>query len=139
MLVKEITMDKTLMSPGAQAKAQATLPAFGVLAEGRSTRGRAPVDRERARQACAPMGSLVSVVVTVDSKQRQRTWYVVEPDVALAANYAAHGLDVTTGSKVLVDAEAMRPVALIDLDPSEASKDTEAHLGFNPYWDLPPT
>jgi len=130
-------MEKMWITP--DAKAQATLPGFGVLTDGRSARGRAPMDRERARQACAPMGQLVSVVVTVDAKQRQRTWYIVEPDVALAANYAAHGLDVTMGSKVLVDAEAMRPVALLDLDPNEVNSETEAHLGFNPYWDLPPT
>jgi hypothetical protein len=135
-------MEKTLLTPAKQAAMQATLPGFAPLADsaGRSSRARAPIDRERARKACAPMGTLVSVAVTVDAHERRRTWYVVEPDPALAGNYAAHGLDITAGAKVLIDGDAMRPVALIEVDPASASDaESPAPLGFNPYWDLPPT
>jgi hypothetical protein len=82
----------------------------------------------------------VSVAVTIDAHERRRTWYVVDPDPALAANYAAQGFDISGGVKVLVDADAMRPVALIEVDPSpESDRESPAPLGFNPYWDLPPT
>jgi hypothetical protein len=134
-------MEKTWLTPAASASLQATLPGFTPAAEsgGRSARSLPPVERERARQACAPMGVLVSVAVTVDARNRRRTWYVIEPDQALAAHYVAHGLDVTRGGKVLLDAETMRPVAIIDIDSDAAAAEAPTPLGFNPYWDLPPT
>ena len=84
------------------------------------------------------MGSLHSIVVTVNAHKRRRTWYVIDPDRALAPQYAAAGLDLTPGCKVLVDAELMRPVALLDFDPAVATQinDPMPH-GFNPYFDLP--
>ena len=106
----------------------------------RTSRGRTPppLDKTRARQACAAMGSLHSIVVTVNAHKRRRTWYVIDPDRALAPQYAAAGLDLTPGCKVLVDAELMRPVALLDFDPAVATpiNDPMPH-GFNPYFDLP--
>ena len=97
-----------------------------------------PLDKARARQACAPMGTLHSIVVTVNPNKRRRTWYVVEPDFAMAAQYAAAGLDLTPGCKVLVDAELMRPVALLDFDPAVTALDSDrSPHGFNPYFDLP--
>lgn len=103
-------------------------------------RGRTPppLDKARARQACAPMGALHSIVVTVDVRQRRRTWYIVDPDPAVAPQYAAAGLELTPGCKVLVDAEAMRPVALLDFDPAVSALDASPlPHGFNPYFDLP--
>jgi hypothetical protein len=103
-------------------------------------RGRVPppLDKARARQACAPMGKLHSIVVTVDARKRRRTWYVIDPDPAVAPQYAAAGLDLTPGCKVLVDAEAMRPVALLDFDPAVSAEDcAPMPQGFNPYFDLP--
>jgi hypothetical protein len=97
-----------------------------------------PLDKARARQACAPMGTLHSIVVTVNAHKRRRTWYIIDPDRAMAAQYAAAGLDLTPGCKVLVDAEAMRPVALVDFDPLVTAHGTEPlPHGFNPYFDLP--
>ena len=97
-----------------------------------------PLDKARARQACAPMGSLHSIVVTVDARKRRRTWYIVDPDPAVGAQYAAAGLDLVPGCKVLVDAEAMRPVALLDFDPAVSAEDcVPMPHGFNPYFDLP--
>ena len=134
-------MEKSFATPDLQAVLQGTLPGFppGHEKMGRSPRSRAPIDRERARQACAPMGTLISVAVTIDAHQRRRTWYVVDPDPAVAHNYAAHGLEIVEGSKVLIDGDAMRPVALIDIDPPRSQSDPPIPLGFNPYWDLPPT
>src|SRR4051794_17079526 len=136
-------MEKTNVTRARRDFAQSTLPGFPILSDfaPRSLRGPAPVDRERARAACAPMGALRQVVVTEDAHKRRRTWYIVDPDPALAHHYAAQGFELVDGCKVLIDAEAMRPVALIDLDPASASTetDTPAPCGFNPYWDLPPT
>jgi len=104
------------------------------------TRGRTPppLDKARARQACAPMGALHSIVVTVDVKKRRRTWYIIDPDPAVASQYSAAGLDLTPGCKVLVDAEVMRPVALLDFDPAVSALDcAPMPHGFNPYFDLP--
>ena len=103
-------------------------------------RGRTPppLDKARARQACAPMGTLHSIVVTVDVRRRRRTWYIIDPDPAVGAQYAAVGLDLTPGCKVLVDAEVMRPVALVDFDPAVSAEDcSPMPHGFNPYFDLP--
>jgi len=97
-----------------------------------------PLDKARARQACAPMGALHSIVVTVDTRRRRRTFYIVDPDPAMATQYAAAGLDLTPGCKVLVDAEVMRPIALIDFDPAVSAEDcAPMPHGFNPYFDLP--
>ena len=97
-----------------------------------------PLDKARARQACAPMGTLHSIVVTVNAHKRRRTWYIVDPDTAVAPQYAAAGLDLTPGCKVLVDAELMRPVALLDFDPAVSAQDSDPMPhGFNPYFDLP--
>jgi len=134
-------MEKTNVTRATRELIQSTLPGFPLVADPtpRSLRSPAPLDRERARAACAPMGSLRTVVVTEDAHQRRRTWYIVDPDPALAHHYAAHGFELFDGCKVLIDAEAMRPVGLIDLDPASSQKDTPAPCGFNPYWDLPPT
>ena len=136
-------MEKPILTHGSRAFMQATIPGLPIAPQelSRSLRARPPVDRERARQACAPMGTLSTVVVTEDSHKRRRTWYVVDPDPALASHYGAHGLEIFEGCKVLIDAEAMRPVALIDLDPAatQGDGDTSTPCGFNPYWDLPPT
>ena len=97
-----------------------------------------PLDKARARQACAPMGTLHSIVVTVDVRKRRRTWYVIDPDPAVSAQYSAAGLELTPGCKVLVDAEVMRPVTLLDFDPAVSARDCEPmSQGFNPYFDLP--
>ena len=97
-----------------------------------------PLDKARARQACAPMGTLHSIVVTVDARRRRRTWYIIEPDPAVSAQYTAAGLELIPGCKVLVDAEVMRPVALVDFDPAVSAAGTvPMPHGFNPYFDLP--
>jgi hypothetical protein len=120
---------------------QGSLPGFPVVEEehGRSARKRSLTDRSRARRACAPMGTLVSIVVSRDARNERRVWYVVEPDMQLAPQYAAQGIPLEPNCKVLIDAEVLRPVALLEIDPADASdNEMPTPLGFNPYWDMPP-
>lgn len=106
---------------------------------GKRHRAPPPLDKARARQACAPMGALLSIVVTVDAHKRRRTWYIVDPDPAVGAQYAALGLDLVPGCKVLVDADVMRPIAILDFDPAVSAGTDPSPHGFNPYFDLPPS
>ena len=136
-------MDKVQLRAAARAFMRASQAAFASPADEelhRTSRERKPppLDKARARQAVAPMGTLHSIVVTVNPRKRRRTWYIVEPDFAVAAQYAAVGLELTPGCKVLVDAEAMRPVALLDFDPAVTAQGASPMPhGFNPYFDLP--
>ena len=81
-------MDKLQTRADARASAHAS-HAFGALDQHlpRTSRERTPppLDKARARQACAPMGVLHSIVVTVNAHKRRRTWYVVDPDPSLSA------------------------------------------------------
>jgi len=133
-------MEKSNLTRAARDFISSTLPGFpfGSESSTRSLRGSAPIERDRARAACAPMGALVTVLVTEDAHKRRRTWYVVDPGPALAHHYAAQGFELFDGCKVLIDADAMRPVALLDLDPASMLTEAPAPCGFNPYWDLPP-
>ncbi|HVO89771.1 MAG TPA: hypothetical protein VMV45_14610 [Casimicrobiaceae bacterium] len=134
-------MDKLELRAQARAFVRASRALFppAFEANGRGTRARVPppLDKARARQACAPMGALVSVVVTVDARKRRRIWYVVDPDPAVSAQYHALGLELSPGCRVLVDAEVMRPVAVLDFDPVASDDAPPSSSGFNPYFDLP--
>lgn len=133
-------MDKNELRAASRAfvlASQSIFPASTDAPRGR-TRVPPPLDKARARQACAPMGALHSIVVTVDAHKRRRTWYVIDPDPAVGAQYAALGLDLIPGCKVLVDAEVMRPIAILDFDPAVSAGDGPSPHGFNPYFDLPP-
>jgi hypothetical protein len=136
-------MDKLAQRAAARAFVRQSRSLFGAnaLGGGGDTGRRLPppLDKARARQACAPMGALHSIVVTIDAHKRRRTWYVIDPDPAVGAQYAALGLDLIPGCKVLVDAEVMRPVAVLDFDAGVSAGDERSPLGFNPYFDLPPS
>ena len=134
-------MEKSNLTRAARDFISSTLPGFpfGSESSTRSLRGSAPIERDRARAACAPMGALVTVLVTEDAHKRRRTWYVIDPDPAVGAQYAALGLDLIPGCKVLVDAELMRPTAILDFDPAVSSREAPSAAGFNPYFDLPPS
>jgi hypothetical protein len=134
-------MDKLELRAATRAFVRASQSMFPPPTDHALTRGRRvppPLDKSRARQACAPMGALHSIVVTVDAHKRRRTWYVIDPDPAVGAQYAALGLDLIPGCKVLVDAELMRPTAILDFDPV-SSDEAHSAAGFNPYFDLPPS
>ena len=139
-------MDKINVGRATAPAVQASLPGFPVVDEGqgeqgRGARRRALVDRARAQRACAPMGTLASIVVSRDARDERHGWYVVDPDPQMAPHYASQGIHLEPGCKVLVDAEALRPVALLEIDPADGADDidTSTPCGFNPYWDLPPT
>jgi len=135
-------MDKTASHRAAtRAFLRATDTVFPVPEGPLGKRHRAPppLDKARARQACAPMGALVSIVVTVDAHKRRRTWYILDPDPAVSAQYAALGLELVPGCKVLVDADVMRPIAILDFDPAVSAGTDPTPHGFNPYFDLPPS
>jgi hypothetical protein len=133
-------MDKLEMRAAARAFMRASQSAFPLADDAPRRRHLPPpLDKARARQACAPMGALHSIVVTVDAHKRRRTWYIIDPDPAVGAQYAALGLDLVPGCKVLVDAEVMRPIATLDFDPGVSAGDESSPLGFNPYFDLPPS
>jgi hypothetical protein len=135
-------MDKLELRAAARAFVRASQSVFPASTDA-PPKGRQrvppPLDKDRARQACAPMGSLHSIVVTVDASKRRRTWYIIDPDPAVGAQYAALGLDLFPGCKVLVDAELMRPTAIVDFNPVGCSGDAPSAAGFNPYFDLPPS
>ena len=134
-------MEKTSHRAASKAFLRATQDIFpapdGPLRDRR--RAPPPLDKARARQACAPMGALVSIVVTLDAHKRRRTWYILDPDPAVSAQYAALGLTLVPGCKVLVDADVMRPIAILDFDPAVSAGTDPSPHGFNPYFDLPPS
>src|SRR5207249_2358699 len=139
-LVHSIPMDKIQLRAAARAVMRASPAPLdrSLPRTSRESRSPPPLDKARARQACSPMGTLHSIVMTIDIRKRRRTWYIIDPDRALSAQYAAAGLDLIPGCKVLVDAEAMRPVALLDFDPAVSAQDNSPMpQGFNPYFDLP--
>lgn len=135
-------MEKLDIDRAQPRSGQATLPGFPAKTddEGSGARANVLLDRQRAQRACAPMGTLTSIVVAREASGERHVWYVVDPDPLMANHYGAHGLELTRGCKVLVDAEALRPTAVIEIDPAEAgsASDASTPCGFNPYWDLPP-
>jgi len=78
---------------------RAAVPADDVAPHPARGRHPPPLDKARARQACLPMGTLHSIVVTVDVRKRRRTWYIIDPDPAVAAQYSAAGLDLTPNTE----------------------------------------
>ncbi len=111
-------------------------------ATGRGTRlPAASVDAEQARAACAPMGRLETVVQAVDAAGRTHALYVIVPDARMKAHYERSGLAIEPGCRVLLDAAALLPVAVLRMAPCPGHDDTPAPApvsgGFNPYHDVP--
>ena len=61
---------------------------------------------------CAPMGRLEYVVESHRRGKLQR-WFVLRPHEDLAERYAAAGLSLSPGCRVVVEAESMRPVGVL--------------------------
>jgi len=101
----------------------------------------ASVDTEQARAACAPMGRLETVVQAVDAAGRTHALYVIVPDARMKAHYERSGLAIEPGCRVLLDAAALLPVAVLRMAPCPGRDDTPAPApvsgGFNPYHDVP--
>jgi hypothetical protein len=92
---------------------------------------------ELARRRCAPMGRLDYVIETRRQERTVRTWYVLTPDPLAWRGYAAFGIDVEDGNRVVVDGETLRPLAVLASDP--LPDEAPPPCGHNPYFDqLPP-
>lgn len=77
---------------------------------------------------------LIEYVVESRHGDERETWYVVRPDSGQARRYRALGLQVTSGSRVVIEAESMRPVGILEDELPQAP----SPAGYNPYFDLPP-
>lgn len=99
-------------------------------------------DEAQARTACKPMGELEYIVQAADASGRVRALYVIVPDLALTAHYQRLGFQIEAGCRVLLDAEALLPLAVLRISvrngegtPSRCAP----AAGFNPYFDIPST
>ena len=96
------------------------------------------VDEAQARAACAPMGELEHIVHAADANGRTRTLYVIVPDFAMKAHYERLGFTLEAGCRVLLDAAALLPLAVLKVaQPAPAREPCPSASGFNPYFDLP--
>lgn len=99
------------------------------------------IDETQARAACKPMGELEYVVQSVDARGRVRSMYIIVPDLALKAHYERLGFTIETDCRVLLDAAALIPVAVLRVVACRGeaeSEDTPSAAGYNPYFDMPP-
>lgn len=99
------------------------------------------IDETQARAACKPMGELEYVIQAADHRGRLRALYVIVPDLTLKPHYERLGFCVEPGCRVLLDAAALRPIAVLRIAPRSGSHEppakVDAAIGFNPYFDFP--
>jgi len=99
------------------------------------------IDEAQARAACKPMGELEYVVQSVDARGRLRALYVIVPDLALKSHYERLGFAVEPGCRVLLDADALLPIAVMRVSSCDAEgampQKCSHAAGFNPYFDMP--
>lgn len=96
------------------------------------------IDETHARAACKPMGELECVVQATDANGRSRTLYVISPDLAMKAHYQRLGFEIEAGCRVVLDAAALTPLAVLRMsmrNGSGAPPRTAPSAGFNPYFD----
>ena len=97
------------------------------------------IDEAQAQAACKPMGELEYIVQAADAQGRQRALYVIVPDLALKSHYQRLGFEIEAGCRVLLDAAALIPIAVLRVSKRNgegAPPRAEAATGFNPYFDL---
>lgn len=98
------------------------------------------IDEAHARAACKPMGELEYIVQAADAAGRLHALYVIVPDLALKSDYQRLGFEIEAGCRVLVDAAALQPLAVLRLSARNGEgtpPPCAAPAGFNPYWDMP--
>lgn len=96
------------------------------------------IDEAQARAACKPMGELDCVVQATDAQGRARTLYVIVPDLAMKAQYQRLGFEIDAGCRVVLDAAALKPLAVLRIsmrNGSGAPPRNGHSAGFNPYFD----
>jgi len=86
----------------------------------------------RRRRRVAPVGQL-EYLVESRRGDRLETWWIVRPHASFAPRCAALGLALTPGCRVVVDANSLRPIGVLESIPSPAPMPS----GYNPYFDLP--
>lgn len=97
------------------------------------------IDATQARAACKPMGELEYIVQAADGHDRLRTLYVIVPDLAMQAHYQRLGFEVEAGCRVLIDAAALTPIAVLRVSAvgsTPAASRGATSAGFNPYFDM---
>ena len=82
---------------------------------------------------CEPLGRL-EYVVESRHEGRLETWYVVRPHRGYVPRDRALGLSLTPGCRLVVEAESLRPVGVLE----SPLPDAPHPAGYNPYFDLPP-
>jgi hypothetical protein len=98
------------------------------------------IDEAQARAACKPMGELEYIVQAADADGRKRTLYVIVPDLALKSHYQRLGFEIDAGCRVLLDAAALLPLAVLRVSARSGEGVPPASTppaGFNPYFDVP--
>ena len=99
------------------------------------------IDEAQARAACRPMGELEYIVHAADTEGRTRAMYVVVPDLQLKPHYRRMGFEIEAGCRVLFDAEALVPIAVMRVCAragASTPQRCDSPAGFNPYFDMPP-
>ena len=85
------------------------------------------------------MGELETIVQAADAAGRVRTLYVIVPDLALKLHYQRLGFEIEHGCRVLLDAEALLPIAVLRLSARNGAgtpRPAAPSAGFNPYFDV---
>lgn len=99
------------------------------------------IDEAQARASCKPMGELECIVQAADAAGGVRALYVIVPDLALKAHYQRLGFEIEPGCRVLLDAAALLPLAVLRLSVRNGTATPPRRpgpAGFNPYFDVPP-
>jgi len=67
------------------------------------------------------------------ARDAHETWLVMRADSSAVPRYAQMGLTVTPGTRVVLEAQSLRPIGV--LERGEPTPNRPA--GFNPYFDPP--
>jgi len=100
------------------------------------------IDEAQARAACKPMGELEYIVQAADAAGHVRALYVIVPDLALKSHYQRLGFEIDAGCRVLLDAAALLPLAVLRLSVRNGHGTPPRcapPAGFNPYFDIQST
>ena len=98
------------------------------------------IDEAQARAACKPMGELEFIVQAADAAGRMRALYVIVPDLSLKLHYQRLGFEIEPGCRVVLDAAALLPVAVLRLSARNGAgmpPRRAPSTGFNPSVDVP--
>jgi hypothetical protein len=79
--------------------------------------------------------ALGRVEYVVESRRQgaRETWLVMRADRGAVPGYAQLGLHVWRGTRVVVEADTLRPVGILDREIPAPNRPA----GFNPYFDPP--